>query len=366
MDNKYKVFLADDEAAMRDGVRNNIDWDNSKFALVGEAPDGEMALPLMQELLPDILITDIKMPFMNGIELSEKVKKTMPWIKIIILSGHDEFEYAKQAITIGVEEYLLKPVTSAKLVETMEEIAEHIEEEKTKLISMGEVDVNALVSFTESNKPSIVEQLRYVTKEDIPACLDEYFKDPSNNGMTSFLFLNYVFVDVLVASRNTIEEFGGDASELMQEYSDVSKFLSKDFTATRMKATLTDILERTIDFRNAAAGSKHDSTIGRAKKYIQENFAKPDISLHTVAEEVNVSPNHFSTIFRQETGETFINYITKIRIEKAKYLLATTSMRTSDVGYEVGYNDTHYFSYAFKRNTGMTPKEFRNKNNKSS
>jgi Response regulator containing CheY-like receiver domain and AraC-type DNA-binding domain len=362
---KYKVFLADDEAAMRDGVRNNIDWDNSKFVLAGEAPDGEMALPLMQEILPDILITDIRMPFMDGIELSEKVKKTMPWIKIVILSGHDEFEYAKQAITIGVEEYLLKPVTSVQLMKTLDEIAERIEAEKAKLINMGEVDVQALVSFTESNKPSIVEQLRYISKKDIPKCLDGYFKGLISDGMTSFLFMNYVFVDILVASRNTIEEFGGDASELMQEYSDISKFLSTDLTASRMKATLTDILEKTIDFRNAAAGSKHDNTISKAKKYIQENFAQPDISLHTVAEEVNVSPNHFSTIFRQETGETFINYITKIRMEKAKYLLATTSMRTSDVGYEVGYNDTHYFSYAFKRNTGMTPKEFRNKNSTS-
>lgn len=364
--NKYKVFLADDEAAMREGVRNNIDWDNSQFILAGEAPDGEMALPLMQEILPDILITDIKMPFMNGIELSEKVKRTMPWIKIVILSGHDEFEYAKQAIKIGVEEYLLKPVTSAKLMETLEEIAERIEEEKAKLIDMGEVDINALISFTESNKPSIVERLRYANKEDIPECLEEYFKDPTNQGMTSFLFMNYVFIDVLVASRNTIEEFGGDASELMQEYSNVSEFLSKDSSPERMKATLTDILNKTIDLRNAVAGSKHDSTISIAKKYIQENFSQPDISLHTVADEVNVSPNHFSTVFRQETGETFINYITKIRMERAKYLLITTDMRTSDVGYEIGYNDTHYFSYAFKRNTGMTPKEFRVKNSTSS
>lgn len=366
MDNRYKVFLADDEAAMREGVRNNIDWDNSKFVLAGEAPDGEMALPLMQEILPDILITDIKMPFMNGLELSEIVKRTMPWIKIIILSGHDEFEFAKQAITIGVEEYMLKPVTSAKLMETLEEIAKNIEDEKAKLIDMGEVDLETLISFTESNKPSIVEQLRYASKEDIPECLDEYFNDPSNKGMTSFLFMNYVFVDVLVASRNTIEEFGGDASELMKEYSNITELLSTDFTVERMKATLTEILEKTIVFRNAAAGSKHDSTISKAKKYIQENYAQPDISLHTVAEKVNVSPNHFSTIFRQETGETFINYITTIRMEKAKYLLATTSMRTSDIGYEIGYNDTHYFSYAFKRNTGMTAKEFRRKNSASS
>ena len=98
----YKVFLVDDEIVVRESIRN-INWDDTPFIFSGEAPDGEMALSMVQDIKPDILITDIKMPFMDGLELSAVLKRTMPWIKIIILSGHDEFSYAKQAISIGVE-----------------------------------------------------------------------------------------------------------------------------------------------------------------------------------------------------------------------------------------------------------------------
>ena len=98
----YKVFLVDDEIVVRESIRSNIKWENTQFIFSGEAPDGEMALPLIEEIKPDIVITDVKMPFMDGLELSRIVKKNMPWIKVIILSGHDEFEYAKEAIHIGV------------------------------------------------------------------------------------------------------------------------------------------------------------------------------------------------------------------------------------------------------------------------
>jgi two-component system response regulator YesN len=132
----YKVFLVEDEIVVREGIRNNIPWEETPYALAGEAPDGEIALSLIQDIKPDILITDIRMPFMDGLALSRIVRKTLPWIKIIILSGHDEFEYAREAISIGVEEYLLKPVSSRDMLQTLDKIARRIDEEKEKLLSM--------------------------------------------------------------------------------------------------------------------------------------------------------------------------------------------------------------------------------------
>ena len=110
-----KVFLVEDEIVMREGIKNNIDWEREGFEFVGEASDGELAYPLIQKARPDILITDIKMPFMDGLELSRLVKQEMPDIKIIILSGYDEFAYAKEAIKIGITDYLVKPIAGAKL-----------------------------------------------------------------------------------------------------------------------------------------------------------------------------------------------------------------------------------------------------------
>lgn len=112
-----KVFLVEDEVVIRDAIKNSIDWEQEGYEFVGEASDGELALPMILKEKPDILITDIRMPFMDGLELSRLVKKELPDTNIIILSGYDEFEYAKEAIKIGVEEYLLKPISSNVLLE---------------------------------------------------------------------------------------------------------------------------------------------------------------------------------------------------------------------------------------------------------
>ena len=112
-----KVFLVEDEVVIRDAIKNSIDWEQEGYEFVGEASDGELALPMILKEKPDILITDIRMPFMDGLELSRLVKKELPDTNIIILSGYDEFEYAKEAIKIGVEEYLLKPISSNVLPE---------------------------------------------------------------------------------------------------------------------------------------------------------------------------------------------------------------------------------------------------------
>ena len=122
----YSVFLVDDEPIVLEGIRTKIDWDNSGFSFAGEATDGEIALSMIHELKPDILITDIKMPFMDGLQLAAAVKKIQPWIKIIILSGHDEFDYAKKAISIGIEDYLLKPFTSEEVIASLKKTAEQM------------------------------------------------------------------------------------------------------------------------------------------------------------------------------------------------------------------------------------------------
>ena len=125
-----KVFLVEDEVIMRKGIKNHIPWEKEGLEFVGEASDGELAYPLIKKTKPDILITDIKMPFMDGLELSSLVKKEFPNIKIIILSGYNEFDYAKRAISIGITDYLLKPVSREKLLEAIKRVAEVIREEQ--------------------------------------------------------------------------------------------------------------------------------------------------------------------------------------------------------------------------------------------
>ena len=125
-----KVFLVEDESIVRNGLRDNIPWQQYGYDFVGEASDGEMALPLIRKLKPDVLITDIKMPFLDGLALSKIAISEFPNLKIIIISGYDDFEYAQKAIQIGVEQYLLKPITRRNLQKVLLEVGEKIGSER--------------------------------------------------------------------------------------------------------------------------------------------------------------------------------------------------------------------------------------------
>lgn len=126
----YKVVLVEDETVIRESIRDNIPWEEHGFSFVGEAGDGEMALSVVRQTKPDLLITDVKMPFMDGLSLCKIVSEEFPKMKIIIISGYDDFEYARQAINLGVDQYLLKPITKMNLKKALEEIKEKIELEK--------------------------------------------------------------------------------------------------------------------------------------------------------------------------------------------------------------------------------------------
>ena len=128
-----KVFLVDDEIVVREGIRESFPWEETPYVLVGEAPDGEMALPMIRDTNPDIVITDIRMPFMDGIELCRIMHAQMPWIGIIVLSGYDEFEYARQCIQSGVREYMLKPVKAGDLKEVLDKVSAQLKAERNTL-----------------------------------------------------------------------------------------------------------------------------------------------------------------------------------------------------------------------------------------
>jgi two-component system response regulator YesN len=122
----YKIFLVEDEIVAREGIRDNVDWKSAGFEFCGEAPDGEIALPLIETIQPDVLVTDIKMPFMDGLQLCKILRERMPWVKIIILSGHDEFNYAQAAVKLGVTEYLLKPISALDLHNVLQKVASQL------------------------------------------------------------------------------------------------------------------------------------------------------------------------------------------------------------------------------------------------
>ena len=454
-----RVFIADDEEIIRDGIRNCIEKEQERFLFAGEAPDGEMALPMLMEMKPDVLITDIRMPFMDGLELAKVVRRTMPWLRIVFLSGHDEFEYAQKAVSLHADAYLLKPVSSAQLLETLGQVAEQIEQEQQQLRSEGansrsehEEDVlrehflNDLLSgsvptaeaavqgerwgllltakqylvcivrlsenavqeqvralterlcgeesevcaffrgsrrlvlqasacaedgvfgstdfagvqheFDFSAGGSLADKLRHAAPEDVPRIVEGYFGGSAAQDVQSVLYRYYLLMNLLVTASQLADEVQTGS---IPPPEDPQAVLGQAATLEGTKACAAEVLGRMTRLCYRHQNVRYSAEISRAKEFIRENYADSGISLHMVAAEVGFSPNHFSTVFSQETGQTFVEYLTAVRIEAAKHLLIKGNSRMSDIAFDVGYQDSHYFSYLFKKHVGVSPREYRSR-----
>ena len=540
-----KIFLAEDEVIVRETIKRMIPWEELGFELVGEAADGEMALPLLIRQKPDLLITDIKMPFMDGLTLAKLAKKELPELKIVILSGYDDFNYAKQAINIGVEDYLLKPITKNALIERLSEIRSRYEHEKTQkeyyekfqremqayeknssrdffeALVRGSMDMmevykkaeklgvdivaeayNILIftmnseedfsgqkeGYSEweaeslemleeffSGHPSATlfrsnifsygvllkgqkESIKEITKECVgkiqgilnrkeskrewflavgqpverlsqikksyhtasrafsqrylygenilyydememmehrsgqadtndnaylkkvdvnalnPAILQkflsngiqeeienfvkDYFYAIGQEPMESLVFRNYVILNVRFSVITFLKGLGCD-TEGMEPENTEEILVESGKNIENAIAYAEKMISRAITIRDQNSGNKNRSILKTAVDFIDEHYMDEDISLNTAANVANVSSNHFSALFSQNMGQTFIEYLTSLRMNKAKELLRCTGMRSSEIAGEIGYKDAHYFSYLFKKTQGMTPSDYR-------
>lgn len=531
----YKVFLVEDEIILREGIKNNIHWEDEGFTIVGDESDGELAYPMIIREQPDILITDIRMPFMDGLELSKLLKKEMPQLKIIIISGYSDFGYAQKAIDIGISEYLLKPITSEKLLTSVKNAASAIEKERKErqlleqyqsliyqkqgekrkdffedlvsgklslsqilergeelginmvasafcimlfefkaqedmhvysneivqcearmtqelknfpnirvfdrgmdgwafiLLEDNEEQLNALLrqlcellilisngrvhyfggigqiiyrvrdlqqsyigakkafslryfdngdqflsyqdvrdikeqignrinvsdlNLEKLDRTLLEEFLKRGTLQDVDEFVNSYFDGLGTNAMSSSLFRQYIVMDGYSVIIKFLKEqnYSKEMIGSLKFTNDIVKQLSSlDDCCSFYKSILTEAIE----LRNKNSQKRYAGLIEKAKEYINQNYTMSDLTLDKVASTVNISPNYFSTLFNQETGMTFIEYLTDIRMEKAKEYLRCSGRKITEIGYLVGYLDSHYFSYIFKKTQNCTPSEYR-------
>lgn len=529
-----KVFLVEDEFVVREGIKKKIDWEAHGYEFCGEASDGELAFPMIQKLKPDIVITDIRMPFMDGLELSRLIKKEMPWIEIIILTGHQEFEYAKEGIKLGVAQYLSKPISGDELLKEVGEVAAKIEEKRaereikekyrkemeenflkerkelfqylvtgsksvTELLELGDklgMDLSAMwysivlmktqsmyqahdeysnslieiedrlknldeqmkvISFDRNLEGKAIlfqadskeeleqlqtdylqrmeailkeyEQVRYFGGVGVPvnrlrelsvsferashafahryligdSCIlnsadmeqgryleqdefrihdvntkqidrnkikeflklgdkgeviyfvEEFFKALGMGAMKSNIFRQYITMDAYFCVVDFVEGLQLEREEI--EAPDVmSGALQSQESAIQY---VIRIMTKAVELREKTASNRYGDIVDEVMSYIEKNYAQEELSLNLLASHVNFSPNHLSMIFSQQTGQTFIKYLTDFRMNKAKELLRCTNKRSSVIAMEVGYKDSHYFSYLFKKTQGMTPTQYR-------
>ena len=521
----YKVFLVEDETFTREGIRDKVDWGSVGFEFCGEAPDGELALPQIEATQPDVLITDIKMPFMDGLQLSKIVHEHMPWIKIVILSGHDEFEYAQAALRIGVTEYLLKPVSSTDILDVLQRVATLLDQEESErdalrqfssevehnlllrreqfllslvmggissgeaieqgqrlgldlvaqqylvllikielrdesipfdyheyqrieqmvsklagnnadilltkkdleelvlilkgddveqlrqegqfwaelirnekagdsvcrlLIEMGSPqkrlsDIHrsfaealvkvknsmreSLLSAAQSGKDHVELQkldhealenyLRFGTMHEFDSFFENHLRPICESALKSDMVMHYLFLEIVLTTAQFVSDISDGDTQIAREVQEVEKILQRVLTFGQIRSEVTQIVANALVFRNNQANHQRSMIIHQAQAYIDQHFSDPDLQMSQVAKLHNLSPNHFSTVFSQVIGEPFRDYLCNLRINHAKELLRTTNLKCSEVAYQSGFNDSHYFSTFFKKKTGASPQQFR-------
>ena len=530
----YRVMLVDDEEEIREGIIRKIDWENIGYTVVGDAENGVDALEKAEHLHPDVVMTDIKMPFMDGLELGEKLREIMPFTKLIIFSGFDDFEYAQKAIKINVAEYVLKPINSNELTETLKKLKKQLDCEYNE-----KRDIEMLRRNFKESQPVMREQFLVgliegrVTEERlrVQAPLFDINLDDSDSYAVALVRADYAYIDNDALRRE--EELipislKCTAEEILKNYCEFMVFLYSDSVAIiaklkkesgimpifngineickaaqrilslKVMAGVGTACQRLLDirhsYREAENAMDYSATIGdgkaiyiadiepdtsvklqfdehdereianvikmgseeditnkinalfsrfesktvslsqyqiyllemmtslfklmrsyelntkeilgedlnyvnviaslhspaemirwsidcckkisalvkrermdstkllaeNAKRFIYENYSNSELSVENLCNFLHVSPAYFSTVFKRETGMTFVAYLTDVRLEKAVNLLNTTDDKTYIIADKVGYTEPNYFSYVFKKRFGVSPSKYRN------
>lgn len=534
----YRLLIVDDEEEVRKGIIQKIDWGKYNFEIAGEAENGREALDIIEESVPDAVITDITMPMMDGLELAAIIRESYPTIKTIILTGFDDFKFAQQAIKYGVSDYILKPVMPRDIDDLMEKLKAQIdgeiaqkenleelrslyneslpllrdkfltlliagrpaknevekrisrfglhldgryfivaaanidpdsinvnvyEEDDAELIkfavlniskeimenhSLGEVffhDDNLvfIAGFRENNKTTILNK-SFSLLEEIRQNVEKYLKITITTGLGRIcdsldrlgysyraalsaleykLLIGYnriIFIDdveprtgnnllfdedkerllisgikfgseagVIKAVNSLFEEITATkasireyqfylmeivssiyrlANDLQLDASDIPGFNTGLYDEILKLGSINEIrkLIGSICVRLASSISqKRQNTtrtlLEKARDYIDRNYGDDELGIQKLADHLHISATYLSMIFKKEAGETFLKYLVGVRLKAARELLANSDLKTSEIAERIGYPDINYFSYFFKKNFGMSPREYRNR-----
>ena len=505
----YKVLLVDDELDIIEGLTAIIDWYSRNCTIVGTAYNGRMGAQQAALLKPDIIVTDIRMPLVEGIEMIATIKKTQPHIKFIILSGFSEFEYAKRGMELGVKHYVLKPVEEIELEASIDDVVLELDQEQQNeklllqeyamldLLHASE-DNEEILATLESNgikfdKPYITCMtakaddhkympginvtplhrsndftaicLRYSAKEhaivmvhawkdgpllheavatvrtllletlqspvtlgvgatyDSPQKISQSFDESrrvlgcqlldQHEGILLFDQLNdansmaelppNLLQQLDYALEQNQQELCSQIIEQILDSLTVSaqhkqielrpqclnlylitagkltttqvqqlnrlvgdellsmKYKRATWTIDMCKSWLTTLFQSIIQLKKQHQPVNGQTVIEEVQSYLKDNYSQ-SITLSSVAEQFYISPNHLSHLFRKKTGDTFLGYLTKIRMERAKFLIANSQAKMYEICQLIGYEDPKYFRKTFEKVVGMNPSDYKNAN----
>lgn len=376
----FKLFIVDDERLIRESLKVSIDWKNLGIELLGEASNGKAALEKFASDVPDILLTDIRMPILDGLELTKEIRENGWNIKVIIISGYDDFNYAQEAVELGAIGYILKPIENSEIIRMVGKAKTVLTDEKAREQKMICLEQQAVQSKSLLRQQYLFEEFKsknyftsfasereiisFIEAGDLSETrrgLDEFYKTVKEKAMGNMSLARTFSLGFVIRIQQYISEISDRNDEAAAcNISDLFAQIESCETLEEMKAQVESLIEKVIAHLNKKRENKYQIIIDRAKGYIHANYYK-DLSLDEVAAYVGISANYLSQLFKQFTPLNFLQYLTGYRIETAKELLKNRELKICDIASRVGYSDPKYFDKIFKKNVDVTPSEYREK-----
>lgn len=355
-----KAFIVEDEKVVRDGIKIGINWKKLGWELTGDASDGESALPIILSRKPDVLLTNVRLPVMDGPDLALRVKEKLPRTKVIFFGIQEDLDYAKKVVRLKPEDYLMTPISRKMLVKALETFSDaslwNQASSEEEGVPQGSGDTP---DFDRATDPD--PMMRFLQKGDAKD-LDAFVKDyvyKTGELASSQEFREFMLDKLYHLAEEYLGEWGLEPSQTAAKLGKQEDGKAAAQEVKKTRRYMKDILYKCLKVRHDCTYNKYADYMARGKAYIQEHFREQDFSLNTVANYLGVSAGHFSGIFRQEEGRNFIDYLSEVRIQEAKNLLKNTDKKIYQIAVEIGYKDSHYFSHYFRLSQGVTPREFR-------
>lgn len=359
-----KVVIIDDEPWTRGVINKLANWEELGLEVVGEATDGETGLELIHRVLPDIVITDVKMPRISGIELVQRLRKEGFQIPILIISGYNDFEYVRSALKLGVTDYLLKPIKAQELNQQLQHCVELLKQENAPKPSLAlkagffadgwedqyyQIRRDLEVALQLGNREKVAQQFDHLLQ-----VIEEHDgKQISSPAMIG------VYYSLLAPLQKFIETMGSSKSEIFAG-KNTSFVFSFDNTLQQMLDYVQDLYLAAMEQIEKQQQQRARLDISAVCRYVQENYTD-GVTLEQTADIFHVSKEYLSKAFKAQQGEGFSEYVTSLRMERAYELITQYDAPLKEVGFMVGYYDLAHFYKTFKKYFGKTPGEIKNR-----
>ncbi|GAE28838.1 response regulator transcription factor [Alkalihalobacillus hemicellulosilyticus] len=348
-----RVLLVDDEKSALQMIKRLGRWDELGLHVVGETANGQEAADFIQKEQVDIVITDMNMPGVDGVQLLRFIHEKHPQIASVVLSGYDQFSYLQQAIRSNVVEYLLKPVDSDDLHAALGRCIQRLDEERMKKLDHGKLiniqllpllnqfKVRIHKAFQERDHYELTRSFNQLYKEIIATC------KPIDQSINLKLYNEFLFIAEDQIYRNNLNS---------------SQFVQEELSLYNPQMSIEDLFNEYIkvyqhlfEYIQRAKGVTGKFKLEEVKEYIDVNYSHSTISLGQLSQQFYVSKEYLSKAFKKEFGVNVTEYIMQLRMEKAKVLIVDEKIKIKNVAEMVGYEDVSYFYRVFKKYHGVTP-----------